>query len=77
MGVNDEAAYTWHGVWDEGAGGPVEFFGGADGIPARDLTAAEVAGFTKEQNEKLHSATGQRLYHPVKASGRGKDADSK
>lgn len=58
--------YTWHGRWDDGAGGYAEFFGGDDGLPCRDLTAADVAEFTEEQNAKLASAAGQRLYRPVK-----------
>lgn len=73
MGV-DEIAYTWHGVWDAGAGGPVEFFGGPDGLPARDLTAAEVAALTDEQRAKLESPAGRRLYHPVRGK-RGRDAN--
>ena len=74
--MSEAIAYTWHGAWDEGAGGPVEFFGGEDGLPARDLTADEVAGFSKEQNAKLNSETGKRLYKPAKASGgRGNKTD--
>jgi hypothetical protein len=77
--MSEEIAYTWHGVWDAGAGGPVEFFGGEDGLPARDLTATDVADFNKVQNAKLNSEAGQRLYKPAKASGgRGKaDSDAK
>jgi hypothetical protein len=59
-------AYKWHGVWDEGAGGPVEYFGNPDGIPARDLTADDVADFNEVQLEKLVSPTGKRLYKPVR-----------
>lgn len=62
----DEVTYTFHGVWDNGAGGYQEFFGGDDGLPCHDLTAADVAGFTDAQRAKLESPTGQRLYRPVK-----------
>jgi hypothetical protein len=75
--MSEEIAYTWQGVWDAGAGGFVEFFGGDDGLPARDLTSADVAAFTDEQNAKLRSDAGKRLYQPVKVSGgRGKAADA-
>lgn len=59
-------AFKWRGVWDEGAGGPVEFFGEPDGLPARDLTAEEVAGLNPAQREKLESEAGKRLYRAVK-----------
>lgn len=67
--------YTWKGVWDEGAGGWVEYFGEPDGLPARDLTNEDVAGFSAEQKAKLKSETGQRLYHKVEhRTGNGKPA---
>ena len=61
-----DTAYTWHGVWDDGAGGYREFFGGDDGLPARDLTTEDVAGLSDVQRAKLESETGRRLYRPVK-----------
>jgi hypothetical protein len=66
--MSETKAYRWEGVWDEGAGGWQEFFGAATGapIPARDLTADEVAGFSDEQKAHLESPAGQRLYEPVK-----------
>lgn len=79
MTTNDEIAYTWHGVWNEGANGWYEFFGGEDGLPARDLTAADVASFSDAQTEKLTGPAGQRLYRPAakKATGgSGKAADA-
>lgn len=74
----DEIAYTWNGVWNDGANGWYEFFGGADGLPTRNLTAADVSGFTDEQNAKLNGPDGQRLYKPVtkKAAGGSGKADS-
>lgn len=74
--MSDEIVYTWHGRWDEGAGGPVEFFGGHDGLPVRDLTATDVAGLNDEQRMKLESETGRRLYKPVKR-GNDKTSDTK
>lgn len=70
----EENAYTWQGVWNAGADGWNEFFGGADGLPARDLTAADVAGFDKDQMDKLQSETGRRLYTPVSKKGAGGNA---
>lgn len=60
-----EKTHNWQGVWDEGANGYVEYFGEPDGLPARDLTDEDLAGFNAEQKAKLKSETGQRLYHPV------------
>lgn len=60
-----QTTHTWKGVWDEGAGGYVEYFGEPDGLPARDLTDDDVRGFTAEQKAKLRSETGQRLYHEI------------
>lgn len=79
MTANDEIAYTWHGVWNEGANGWYEFFGGEEGLPAHDLTAADVAAFSDGQTEKLNSDAGKRLYVPVAkkaASGNTKAADA-
>lgn len=77
--MSEEIAYTWHGVWNEGANGWYEFFGGDDGLPPRDLTSADVAGFNAVQNEKLSGPNGQRLYKPVTkkaAGGSASKADS-
>lgn len=69
-------AYTWKGQWDAGAQGWSEFFGGDEGIPARDLNAAEVAAFSPAQRAKLESEAGKRLYEPVRGAKPGKgDAD--
>lgn len=69
-------AYTWRGYWDNGAGGWAEFFGGADGLPCRDLTAEDVAGFSADQTEKLVSECGKRLYEPVTKTGRTNTASA-
>lgn len=61
MGVT---AYRWIGERDA-AGKPVEFFGAPDGLPARDLTGADVAALNAAQRSKLESAAGQRLYAKV------------
>ena len=63
--MSDEIVYTWNGVWNEGAGGWYQFFGGDDGLPPRDLTAADVAGFNDVQLEKLNGPDGKQLYKPV------------
>lgn len=68
-----EIAYRWLGVWDQGAGGWQEFFGGEDGLPARDLTAADVAGLTDAQKARLESDAGKRLYEPGRAAKRTAD----
>lgn len=72
--ADETIAFTFHGTWDEGAGGYQEFFGGDDGLPCHDLTSADVAGFNGAQREKLSSPAGQRLYRPVKAVKSGKSA---
>lgn len=72
----DEIAYTWHGIWDAGAQGYQEFFGGDDGLPARDLTVADVAGLTDVQRAKLESETGRRLYRAVKQVVKRASADA-
>lgn len=69
-----EIAYRWQGVWNAGADGWYEFFGGdaeLGGLPCRDLTAEDVAGLTEAQKRNLHSPTGKRLYLPVKKAGGG------
>lgn len=71
----DEIAYTWKGVWDAGAQGWVEFFGGPDGLPMRDLTSADVAAFTDIQKAKLASEAGKRLYVAVVKQQRGRATD--
>lgn len=77
--MSDEIVYTWHGTWNPGADGWYEFFGGEDGLPARDLTASDVARFNAEQNAKLTSDAGKRLYRPAAkkaAVGNASKADS-
>lgn len=68
-------AYTWHGVWDEGAQGWQEFFGDPPefgGLPPRDLTPDDTAAFNDDQWKSLASPAGQRLYTPKNKKG-GKD----
>lgn len=43
-------------------GQPLEWFGGATPIPARDLTAEDLAGFGAAEWALLDSPTGKRLY---------------
>jgi hypothetical protein len=63
---NDRVVYEWRGVWNPGGPGWYEWFGGDEGLPPRDLTEADLAGFTEAQLAKLNSPAGKRLYVPVK-----------
>lgn len=58
-------------------GAPLEFFGGAHPLPARDLTADEVEALSPEQAALLESATGKRLYATSRAGSAKPDADEK
>lgn len=64
--MSEKIVYEWRGVWNPGGPGWYEWFGGDDGLPPRDLTEADVAGFSEAQLARLHSPAGKRLYHPVR-----------
>lgn len=53
-------------------GQPLEFFGGAHPVPARDLTADEVEALSPEQAALLESPAGKRLYATSKPGGPAK-----
>lgn len=57
-------------------GQPVEFFGGAHPLPARDMSAEEVEALTPEQAALLESPAGQRLYATAKVAAAARPADA-